>query len=244
MASFRVAFIRGSDVNGRPSINVTLLTTESGANYTIYVFGGSQFARQMIAGTQYQIYNGTTAGDMAPGIAIRYTGEVTYKFLYTLFQTDGTYVNDICLTRTGPEFNIINGAISQVTYTLSDTPAFNLVLQNNYLSETNSNSISVYADWTPMPEAQVLQYGNTIGFEVTAETSYNVVQLGSAKNTYITTIQNTQNMKQVQVGQTIYNNFPVVLNTSSDTIIQASGEDDKTVTVNYTKTKVPVITDT
>ena len=244
MAAFRVSFVRGSDVNGRPSMNVTLLNSYTSTDYKLYVFGGLQFAREMIAGTQYQIYNSTSDGDMTPGIAIRYTGEYTYKFLYALFQTDGTYINDICLTTTGPQLNIINSAISQVTYTLSDTPTFTLRLQNNYLSASNSNSISIYADWTTMPEAQVLQYGDTIGFDVTAETDNNTIQLGSAKNTYITTVQNTQNMKNIQVGQTVYNTFPVTLTTNSDTIIQASGEDDKTITVNYTKTKEPSITNT
>lgn len=61
---------------------------------------------------------------------------------------------------------------------------------------------------------------------------------------YTITAQNTQNMKQIQVGSTIYNNFPASIRINNNDTLQCSGEDDKTITVNYTNTSVPVITDT
>lgn len=64
------------------------------------------------------------------------------------------------------------------------------------------------------------------------------------QSSYTVTAQNTQNMKQIQVGSTIYNTFPASIPITANTTLQCSGEDDKTITVNYTNTSVPVITDT
>lgn len=61
---------------------------------------------------------------------------------------------------------------------------------------------------------------------------------------YTITAQNTQNMKQIQVGSAIYNNFPASIRINNNDTLQCSGEDDKTIIVNYTNTSVPVITDT
>lgn len=64
------------------------------------------------------------------------------------------------------------------------------------------------------------------------------------QSSYTVTAQNTQNMKQIQVGSTVYNTFPASIPITANTTLQCSGEDDKTITVNYTNTSVPVITDT
>lgn len=64
------------------------------------------------------------------------------------------------------------------------------------------------------------------------------------QSSYTVTAQNTQNMKQIQVGSTVYNTFPASIPITGNTTLQCSGEDDKTITVNYTNTSVPVITDT
>lgn len=64
------------------------------------------------------------------------------------------------------------------------------------------------------------------------------------QSSYTVTAQNTQNMKQIQVGSTVYSSFPASIPITGNTTLQCSGEDDKTITVNYTNTSVPVITDT
>lgn len=64
------------------------------------------------------------------------------------------------------------------------------------------------------------------------------------QSSYTVTAQNTQNMKQIQVGSTVYSSFPASIPITGKTTLQCSGEDDKTITVNYTNTSVPVITDT
>lgn len=64
------------------------------------------------------------------------------------------------------------------------------------------------------------------------------------QSSYTVTAQNTQNMKKIQVGQTVYNTFPASIPVTGNTTLQCSGEDDKTITINYNNTSVPVITDT
>lgn len=64
------------------------------------------------------------------------------------------------------------------------------------------------------------------------------------QSSYTVTAQNTQNMKQIQVGSNVYSTFPASIPITGNTTLQCSGEDDKTITVNYTNTSVPVITDT
>jgi hypothetical protein len=49
-------------------------------------------------------------------------------------------------------------------------------------------------------------------------------------------------MKSVKDGATIYNTFPVNINISGAKTFELSGEDDKTVTVNYNNTATPVVT--
>ncbi len=58
------------------------------------------------------------------------------------------------------------------------------------------------------------------------------------------TINNSGNLKQVQIDSTIYSNFPVSVTINKDTIINANGVDDKVITVNYTGTKTPIVSNT
>ena len=61
---------------------------------------------------------------------------------------------------------------------------------------------------------------------------------------YTATLTNANNMKQVQVGQTVYSSFPANIPINANTTIACSGEDDKTITIDYTNTSTPVITNT
>lgn len=77
-------------------------------------------------------------------------------------------------------------------------------------------------------------------YTVSANTTFSLAGMDSPQ----LTIQNGQNMKSVQYNSVVYPNFPVALTINGNTSIVANGEDDKTITVNYTNTKVPVISDT
>lgn len=91
-----------------------------------------------------------------------------------------------------------------------------------------------------------LTSGNYVNISVPSSTkyAYRTVTITPAQSSYTVTAQNTQNMKQIQVGSTVYSSFPASIPITGNTTLQCSGEDDKTITVNYTNTSVPVITDT
>lgn len=115
------------------------------------------------------------------------------------------------------------------------TDNFPLQVQNSSSSNVDiqvsyNNITRTYSPGT----SDLLSYnGNATFFTMTATAP-----------SYTVTAQNTQNMKQIQVGSTVYNSFPASIPITGNTTLQCSGEDDKTITVNYTNTSVPVITDT
>ncbi len=63
-------------------------------------------------------------------------------------------------------------------------------------------------------------------------------------NIYTVTAADSGNMKQLVIDGITYVDFPVTVVVDKNITISASGEDDKTVTINYTGTKPPVITNT
>lgn len=122
----------------------------------------------------------------------------------------------------------------------------------NYSINTTTIGLSIHNDSssaTPISfninsDARILPAGESDVWGLTVS-SNTISQFVIAQPlTYNITAQNTQNMKQIQVGSTVYNTFPASIPITGNTTLQCSGEDDKTITVNYTNTSVPVISDT
>ena len=61
---------------------------------------------------------------------------------------------------------------------------------------------------------------------------------------YTLTMGNTQNMKNVQIDNTVYSDFPVTVNVEKNTVLQMSGKDDPVITVDYTNTGKPTVINT
>lgn len=61
---------------------------------------------------------------------------------------------------------------------------------------------------------------------------------------YQVSINNVENLNEVKVNDTIYTNFPANILVSKHTVIEAKGKPTPEITVNYTNTKPPVITNT
>lgn len=196
-------------------------------------------------GEQFLLGKGSTGTALQNGyIAFAYDSG-NYPSRYGLFYAQGQALNII--TSSGIQYfywpfgsnyynNISTNRNSPSIFTLNDTLAapssYNITIEDNgYLK----NVLFVNSEQT------------ISNFPYTATVNSNdtwLIKGETVPSYYTITAQNTQNMKQIQVGSTIYNNFPASIRINNNDTLQCSGEDDKTITVNYTNTSVPVITDT
>lgn len=143
---------------------------------------------------------------------------------YFYWPFGSSYYNNISTNRNSPSIFTLNDTLAAPsTYQITIEDAGNL----DYV-EFGDPGITV----NDFPYTAPVNRDATWYFHGTPTTSYTV------------TAQNTQNMKQIQVGSTVYNTFPASIPITGNTTLQCSGEDDKTITVNYTNTSVPVISDT
>lgn len=178
---------------------------------------------------------------------------VNSTIFYPILMSNTPYYNSTTKTYTGVIFtdespiifmynpatynvmNVLTGeTLSSITFNFTGEYNYNSVNIANIYNNTNNN-----LKWTSGTGTGTIAAGNTNSISV-VENEINFQLFG----TNYLTVQNNQNMKQIQINNTIYTNFPVTIPVSSDIICQCSGEDDKTITVNYTNTSVPVITDT
>ena len=72
----------------------------------------------------------------------------------------------------------------------------------------------------------------------------NVENITLVNQNYTLTMDNTQNMKNVQIDNTVYSDFPVTVNVEKNTVLQMSGKDDPVITVEYTNTGNPTVINT
>lgn len=70
------------------------------------------------------------------------------------------------------------------------------------------------------------------------------VSTHSPKDNYTVQINNGENMVKLVDGSTQYTSFPASINVEANKTISAYGEPDKEITINYTNTGTPVITNT
>lgn len=153
--------------------------------------------------------------------------------------TVGSKNYTVCIIRTaslfgysGNTYNIDSSSNFSVNFKLPPaTPLSTLVLSCTTLPGVNfrydNNTYAVNVNSSPV--------------RVPLSTAY---EASIAVNPISLTVQNTQNMQNVQVGDTIYSNFPATIPVATDTTMQARGKVAPTITVDYTRTKTPVISNT
>lgn len=166
-----------------------------------------------------------------------------YPSKYVFFYPQGQTLN--ILTSTGLNYYYKSTLSSTYNGISSNQSSPTILTLTDELSAPQTYQITL----TNSGNLQSVQFensGTTISsFPYTANVNSNDTwNILGANPTYNITAQNTQNMKQIQVGSTVYNTFPASIPITANTTLQCSGEDDKTITVNYTNTSVPVITDT
>lgn len=137
--------------------------------------------------------------------------------------SSSSYVNDISRSSSSPSI-----------FTLNDTLAAPSTYQ---ITIEDAGNLDFVEFGDPGLRVSDFPYTKNVGGD---ETWY----FTGKQSSYTVTAQNTQNMKQIQVGSTVYSSFPASIPITGNTTLQCSGEDDKTITVNYTNTSVPVISDT
>lgn len=71
-----------------------------------------------------------------------------------------------------------------------------------------------------------------------------VMTASSEADTYTVQFTDGGNMKSVTDGTTEHTTFPASYTINTNTNFTVAGEDDKTITINYTGTTEPVVTDT
>lgn len=194
-------------------------------------------------GQQFLLTKGSTGTALNNGyIAFAYDSG-NYPSRYGLFYAQGQSLNII--TSSGIQYfylpfsstyynNISRSSSSPSIFTLNDT-----------LAAPSTYQITI----EDAGNLQQVEFGDpglvVSSFPYTATVNGNATwYFTGEQSSYTVTAQNTQNMKQIQVGSTVYSSFPASIPITGNTTLQCSGEDDKTITVNYTNTSVPVITDT
>lgn len=198
----------------------------------------------------YFYYPGTNSWiDYSDGGSTSYTFSASSPFYALVF------ANDVTSSAVPFFMKTFNNSLSYLTATsgvwasmipptssrgfTSDTDNYPL-----YVNNLSSNNIPItFYLRTTTSTPYTIEPGETQRVQYYPNTSSSVI-IEAGSPSYTVTAQNTQNMKQIQVGSTVYNTFPASIPITGNTTLQCSGEDDKTITVNYTNTSVPVITDT
>ena len=100
------------------------------------------------------------------------------------------------------------------------------------VSATNTDSVTINGN-------PITSFPKTVS--ISGESTMNIV--GKNPN-HAVTITNKNNLKSVKIDDTTYNNFPVAVTIGADKTLEISGKDTPEITVNYTNTKPPVISNT
>lgn len=212
--------------------------------YASYGGGTSSNVDFVTVGQRFLLSKGSTGTALYNGyIAFAYDSG-NYPSRYGLFYAQGQALNII--TSSGIQYfylpfgssyynNISTSSSSPSVFTLNDTLAAPSTYQITIEDAGNLDFVE-FGD----PGLTVNDFPYTAPVNRDATWYFH----GTPTPSYTVTAQNTQNMKQIQVGSIVYNTFPASIPITGNTTLQCSGEDDKTITVNYTNTSVPVISDT
>ncbi len=225
---------------------ITNIKGSSGFVRMVYYSAGggtSSSVSFVTAGEQFLLGKGSTGTTLQNGyIAFAYDSG-NYPSRYCLFYAQGQTLNII--TSNGIQYfywpfgsnyynNISTNRSSPSIFTLNDTLAAPSTYQ---ITIENAGNLAAVEFGDPGLVVNEFPFTKPVNRN---ETWY----FTGKQSSYTVTAQNTQNMKQIQVGSTVYNTFPASIPITGNTTLQCSGEDDKTITVNYTNTSVPVISDT
>lgn len=111
---------------------------------------------------------------------------------------------------------------------------------SNYTSSLSQVIVNATSDSLQSVTYENTQY-TTFPATILLNTDSNLYVVGKPTNI---TLTDGQNMKSVVDGANTYNTFPATIsNVYGNKTLVLNGEDDKTITVNYTNTSVPVVTD-
>lgn len=194
-------------------------------------------------GEQFLLGKGSTGTELENGyIAFAYDSG-NYPSRYGLFYAQGQALNII--TSSGIQYFYWPFGSNYYKKISTDRSSPSTFILNDTLAAPSTYQITI----EDAGNLQQVEFGDpglvVSSFPYTATVNGNATwYFTGEQSSYTVTAQNTQNMKQIQVGSTVYSSFPASIPITGNTTLQCSGEDDKTITVNYTNTSVPVITDT
>lgn len=225
------------------------ITNISGSSGFVRMEYGSEAGGTMsnvstvIAGQQFLLGKGSTGTALQNAyIAFAYdSGD--YPSKYVFFYPQGQTLN--ILTSTGLNYYYKPALSSTYRGISSNRSSPSIFTLNDTLTAPSTYQITI----EDAGNLQQVEFGDpglvVSSFPYTATVNGNATwYFTGEQSSYTVTAQNTQNMKQIQVGSTVYSSFPASIPITGNTTLQCSGEDDKTITVNYTNTSVPVISDT
>lgn len=181
----------------------------------------------MFALTNYE----TTNGLLVP-FFISYKGTGIQLIGNTTFSTPNYFITN--------NYTEISGNSAAPTLINFDT---DLLLNSAPATIPITNSTNITIGVAYGEEGNSIPAGGTESFNYQAgETIY----LGGSAPTYSVTIENANNLDHVEFGDPglVVNEFPYTRNVTSNQTWYFTGSPDKTVTINYNNTSIPVITDT
>ena len=244
---FRYKFLMSVDSDDRYQFNITQFTPlVSGITYALYLKAASSYHTANTTGSSYLPQGGGT--DPGNNSA---TGSYSFNFANVMYQYNNNFYAVAFLKMDYP-FNINytsfkdsrvsiwgyneSGIWSKMTIGDDNTfiayvPDISVGSGLSRLVTSGNIKAAVYNGTTYPP-------GATIPLDPSVE------NITLVNQNYTMTLNDTQNMKQVQIGDTIYKDFPVTQTLSENTVVNMSGKDDPVITVDYTNTGKPTVTNT
>lgn len=219
-------------------------------NATIVGYSFINFNPSVSGGGENAYVNATNSKDIDFSSASIYSNPDSGNsvYIWNIYVENGTYPNITYYTIPIMSYYPYNRTITYVDNGIEKT----YVCPKSGTFESFSFTID-YDNIPPVGLSQLVTSGN-IKAAVYNGTTYppgatipldpSVENITLVNQNYTMTLNDTQNMKQVQIGNTIYKDFPVTQTLSENTVVNMSGKDDPVITVDYTNTGKPTVTNT
>ena len=239
--------------------NVTVNGKTSGSQY--YVSCSVVSSNLNIIGTEIVAFRASqSGGSVSSGINRTYSKNVDFPTLTISSSPDNDYPFNTWLLhiQSGNYPSITNWTVPVMSY-YPYNHGITYVKDGKFVTynfERNTNfelTFTIDYDFFNTGLSQLVTSGN-IKAAVYNGTTYppgatipldpSVENITLVNQNYTMTLNDTQNMKQVQIGDTIYKDFPVTQTLSENTVVNMSGKDDPVITVDYTNTGNPTVTNT
>lgn len=203
----------------------TYIALQSAFNSSFTVQDASSTPPSFKANTSVTIFSGYEDSVIYIPIIFYRTSTTTYVRYY-----DGENYITVPYSSFGPEN----------TYTDFILPLFDTIESSatNVSFSTNSGTINANVAGESVTVSNV-----PVTKELSGDVSV-VINVDShmPKDSYSVNINNGENMTKIVDGSSVYNSFPVTITVGANKAITAYGEPDKTITVKYENTSVPIIT--